>query len=85
MKFLVLTLEFKPRDEALAWANRVAGQHADHRIIVVTHGYLTKDGRRADPTDTRSRATRDKQSGRSSSAATRTSFSCSRDMPGRAG
>jgi hypothetical protein len=48
MKFLVLTLEFKPRDEALAWANRVAEQHPDHRIIVVTHAYLTKKGRRAE-------------------------------------
>lgn len=48
MKFLMLALEFKPRDEALAWANRVAEQHPDHRIIVVTHGYLTKKGRRAE-------------------------------------
>ena len=48
MKFLVLTLEFKPRNEALTWANRVAEQHPAHRIIVVTHGYLTKKGRRAE-------------------------------------
>ena len=47
MDFLVLTLEFKPRDGSLAWANRVAEQHPDHRIIVVTHGYLTKKGERA--------------------------------------
>ena len=47
MKFLVLTLEFKPRDEALAWANGVAKEHPDHRIIVVTHGYLKKEGQRA--------------------------------------
>ena len=45
--FLVLTLEFKARDNSLAWANRVADQHPDHRIIVVTHGYLTKKGKRA--------------------------------------
>ena len=42
MKFLILTLEFKPRDEILAWANRVVAQHPDHRTIVVTHAYLTR-------------------------------------------
>jgi hypothetical protein len=42
MKFLTLTLEFKPRDETLAWANKVVAEHPDHRTIVVTHSYLTK-------------------------------------------
>jgi len=42
MKFLILTLEFKPRDETLAWANRVVAQHPDYRTVVVTHSYLTK-------------------------------------------
>ncbi len=41
MNFLILTLEFKPRDETLAWANRVVAKHPDHRTIVVTHSYLT--------------------------------------------
>ena len=45
MDFLMITLEFKPRDEAIAWANQVAERHPDHRIVVVTHGYLTKKGR----------------------------------------
>ena len=42
MKFLILTLEFKPRDETLAWANRIVAEHPDYRTIVVTHGYLTR-------------------------------------------
>ena len=42
LKFLFLAMEFKPRDETLAWANRVVEQHPDHRTIVVTHAYLTK-------------------------------------------
>ncbi len=46
LKFLVISLEFKPADETLAWANEVAKQHADHRVIVVTHAYLTKQGQR---------------------------------------
>lgn len=41
MEFLILTLEFKPRDETLAWANKVVAQHPDHRTIIVTHAYLT--------------------------------------------
>ncbi len=41
MKFLILTLEFKPRDETLAWANKVVAQYPDHRTIIVTHAYLT--------------------------------------------
>jgi len=48
MKFLILTLEFKPRDETLAWANKVIAGHSDCRTIVVTHSYLTsKQGQRS--------------------------------------
>ncbi|PCJ58346.1 MAG: metallophosphoesterase [Planctomycetota bacterium] len=47
MKFLILTLEFKPRDETLAWANKVVAQYSHYRTIIVTHGYLTtKKGQR---------------------------------------
>jgi len=42
MKFLVLTLEFKPRDETLSWANKVVAKHPDYRTIIVTHSYLTR-------------------------------------------
>ena len=47
MKFLILTLEFKPRDETLAWANKVMDRHPDYRTIVITHAYLSggKGGR----------------------------------------
>ena len=49
MKFLILALEFKPRNEALVWANRVVARHPDHRAIVVTHGYLTRQtGKRSE-------------------------------------
>jgi hypothetical protein len=47
MKFLILTLEFKPQDETLAWANKVVAQYPDYRTIIVTHAYLTsKKGQR---------------------------------------
>ncbi|QDS88704.1 Calcineurin-like phosphoesterase [Rosistilla ulvae] len=48
MKFLIVILEFKPRDETLAWANKIVSQHPDCRTIVVTHAYLTsKTGQRS--------------------------------------
>lgn len=43
MNFLILTLEFKPRDETLAWANKVVEKFPDYRTIILTHGYLTKN------------------------------------------
>lgn len=48
MNFLIITLEFKPRDEILTWANKVVAAHPDFRTIVVTHSYLTrKEGQRS--------------------------------------
>ena len=41
MDFLVISLECKPRDEVLEWANQVVARHPDHRVLVLTHAYLT--------------------------------------------
>lgn len=43
--FLVLSLEFAPRDETLAWAAEVCQQHPSHNVIVATHSYLNLQGR----------------------------------------
>jgi hypothetical protein len=43
--FLVLSLEFAPRDEALAWAEEICRQHPAHHIILATHSYLNLEGR----------------------------------------
>jgi hypothetical protein len=48
MKFLIVSLECKPRDEVLAWANKVVAKHPDHRVIVLTHAYMRANGRRID-------------------------------------
>jgi len=40
LKFMVISLEFAPRDEALEWANKVIAQYKERRVIVVTHCYL---------------------------------------------
>lgn len=41
--WLVLSLEFGPRDSALAWAAFVVTNHPQHRVIVLTHAYLYYD------------------------------------------
>ncbi len=38
-KYMMLGLEFQPRDTVLEWANRVVAEHPDHKVIVSTHGY----------------------------------------------
>jgi len=48
MKFLVLSLEFAPRDKTLKWAADVAARHPEHRIIVATHCYMRPNGRDTD-------------------------------------
>lgn len=48
--WLVLALEFGPRDSVVAWANRVLEQHSGIPTVVVTHAYLYSDGSRYDHT-----------------------------------
>ena len=40
MKFMILNLEFAPRDETLQWAAEVTRRFPDHRVIVATHCYM---------------------------------------------
>jgi len=44
--WLILALEWGPRDKTLRWANEVLGRYADHHAIVVTHAYLYSDSTR---------------------------------------
>lgn len=46
--WLVLALEFGPRDEVVAWADGVLARHAALPAIVLTHAYLYYDGTRYD-------------------------------------
>jgi hypothetical protein len=46
--WLILSLEFGPRDAVLEWASRIAKQHASMPAIVVTHAYLYSDNTRYD-------------------------------------
>jgi len=42
LQFMVISLEYHPRDEVLDWANKIVAEHSAHRVIVLTHAYLTK-------------------------------------------
>lgn len=46
-KFLVLVLEFAPRDETLEWAKGVIEkeQYKDHTVILLTHSYMDSNNK----------------------------------------
>ncbi len=44
--WLIFSLIYDPSDAVLTWADSVAKQHPDRRIIVVTHAYLSPTGQR---------------------------------------
>lgn len=43
--WLIVAMPFLPTDAQLEGANRVVKEHPDHRVIVLTHSYLTHTGR----------------------------------------
>lgn len=45
-KWLIICIEFGPRDDVLRWAGAVATKHADRSVILVTHAYLRPDNTR---------------------------------------
>jgi len=44
--WLVISLEFGPRDKVLDWANQVVANHPGHQVIINTHAYLYEDDSR---------------------------------------
>jgi hypothetical protein len=48
--WIILALEFGPRDEVVAWANKLLDSHRDRLGILVTHAYLFRDNVRYDHT-----------------------------------
>jgi hypothetical protein len=51
INWLVLTLEFGPRNSVLDWANKVADQYPHHLIIINTHAYMYSDSTRQNGKD----------------------------------
>lgn len=50
-KWLVLSLEFGPRESVLTWANDVVTDHPDRLVILNTHSYMYSDSTRQGPGD----------------------------------
>ena len=46
VNWLILTLEFGPRNEVLAWANEILAKYPDRLAIVNTHAYMYSDNTR---------------------------------------
>ena len=47
--YLVLALNYNPSAKVIDWAKGVAEAHPYHRVIVITHSYLTETGTHAGP------------------------------------
>lgn len=47
-KFVVIALEFGPRNDVVRWAGEVAARHADREAILITHAYMYSDETRYD-------------------------------------
>lgn len=47
-KILILSLEFAPRDETIAWANKIINSEKfkNHKVILLTHSFLDYQGKR---------------------------------------
>ncbi|SMO54312.1 3',5'-cyclic AMP phosphodiesterase CpdA [Saccharicrinis carchari] len=50
-KWLIINLEFGPRDMVLDWANRVVRNYPDRTVIVNTHSYMYSDSTRQNKGD----------------------------------
>lgn len=46
VKWLILCLEFGPRNSVLDWAGDVVKQHPKHKVIINTHAYMYSDDTR---------------------------------------
>lgn len=46
--FLVLSLEFGPRNDVVRWANEVVEKHSDRNVILITHAFVYFDDTRYD-------------------------------------
>jgi len=46
--WLILGLEWGPRDKTLEWANQILRKYSNHKAIILTHAYLYSDSTRYD-------------------------------------
>lgn len=46
IKWLIISLEFGPRNSVVNWAKEVVESHPDHKVIFNTHAYMYSDNKR---------------------------------------
>lgn len=51
-KWIVMCLEWGPRDSTITWADSILDQHPDKKAILVTHAFMNNNDLRYDHTDT---------------------------------
>ena len=51
INWLVITLEFGPRNSILNWANGIIEKYPEHSVIINTHSYMYSDSTRQGPGD----------------------------------
>ncbi len=51
-KYMLLALEFYPRNDVLTWASSLIDSNPDAKVMVVTHSFVFTDGTRVDLCDT---------------------------------
>ena len=51
-KFLIMNLELAPRSAVLNWADNIISQNASRKVILVTHDYLNRNGKRLEDLNT---------------------------------
>jgi 3',5'-cyclic AMP phosphodiesterase CpdA len=51
VKWIVVCLEWGPRDKVIEWANGIMSRHADRKGILVTHAYMNNNDLRYDHAD----------------------------------
>ena len=44
VQYLILAMEYAPRQETMNWANDVIEAHPNHRVIINTHSFITTGG-----------------------------------------
>lgn len=46
LKWLIITLEFGPRESAIQWAKKIVEQYPDRAVVINTHSYMYSDSTR---------------------------------------
>ncbi len=44
IKYLIMSLEFAPRNEVLTWAGDIIAANPDYNVIITTHSYMSSSG-----------------------------------------